>query len=215
MAGKKPFGNPVPVSDLATEILDPVLRKRAGISIGLVQSWEEIVGPRLAGHSRPEKIQWPRRLHEDDPFEPAVLVIACEGMAALHLQHETGEIISRVNAFLGFNAIGRITIVQKPVLTEEARPKPALRPLTSAEKAKLSDTVGKIEDDGLRASLERLGATIRWRKETARGMNASSISRIRDHAYSLCRLEWGQRCLNSRQLSPFLAFALQNPTIVR
>ncbi|MGX5846497.1 DUF721 domain-containing protein [Mesorhizobium sp. PL10] len=160
MAGRTPYGNPVPVSDLATQILDPVLRKRAGISIGLVQSWEEIAGPRLAGHSRPEKIQWPRRMHEDDPFEPATLVIACEGMAALHLQHETGEIINRVNAFLGFNAIGRIRIVQKPVLSEKARPKPAPRPLTPVEKAKLSDTVGKIEDDGLRASLERLGATI-------------------------------------------------------
>jgi hypothetical protein len=160
MAGRTPYGNPVPVSDLATQILDPVLRKRAGISIGLVQSWEEIAGPRLAGHSRPEKIQWPRRMHEDDPFEPATLVIACEGMAALHLQHETGEIINRVNAFLGFNAIGRIRIVQKPVLSEKARPKPAPRPLTSVEKAKLSDTVGKIENDGLRASLERLGATI-------------------------------------------------------
>ncbi|TPM35030.1 DUF721 domain-containing protein [Mesorhizobium sp. B2-3-4] len=160
MAGKRPFGNPVPVSDLATEILDPVLRKRAGISIGLVQSWEEIAGPRLANHSRPEKIQWPRRLHEDDPFEPAVLVIACEGMAALHLQHETGEIINRVNAFLGFTAIGRIRIVQKPVTSGKARPKPVLRALSEAEKAKLSNTVGLIEDDGLRASLERLGATI-------------------------------------------------------
>jgi len=160
MAGKKPFGNPVPVSDLATEILDPVLKKRAGISIGLVQSWEEIAGPRLAGHSRPEKIQWPRRMHEDDPFEPATLIVACEGMAALHLQHEAGEVINRVNAFLGFNAIGRVKILQKPVLSQKARPKPVPRPLSEAEKAKLARTVGKIEDDGLRASLERLGATI-------------------------------------------------------
>jgi hypothetical protein len=160
MAGRTPYGNPVPVSDLATKILDPVLRKRAGISIGLVQSWEEIAGPRLASRSRPEKIQWPRRLHEDDPFEPAVLVIACEGMAALHLQHETGEIINRVNAFLGFTAIGRIRIVQKPVTADKGRPKPTFRPLTAAEKTKLSSTVELIEDDGLRASLERLGATI-------------------------------------------------------
>ncbi|MER8726274.1 DUF721 domain-containing protein [Mesorhizobium sp. M0904] len=165
MAGKRPFGNPVPVSDLATEILDPVLRKRAGMSIGLVQSWEEIAGPRLAGRSRPEKIQWPRRMHEDDPFEPAVLVIACEGVAALHLQHETGEIINRVNAFLGFNAIGRIRIVQKPVMAGKEKPTPSLRPLTVAEKAKLSGTVGLIEDDGLRASLERLGATILGQKK--------------------------------------------------
>jgi hypothetical protein len=160
MAGRRSFGNPVPVGDLAIQILDPVLRKRAGISIGLVQSWEEIAGPRLASRSRPEKIQWPRRMHEDDPFEPAVLVIACEGIAALHLQHETGEIINRVNAFLGFNAIGRIRIVQKPVTSDKGRPKPTLRPLTSAEKARLSGTVSLIEDDGLRSSLERLGATI-------------------------------------------------------
>ncbi|TIV51050.1 DUF721 domain-containing protein [Mesorhizobium sp.] len=160
MAGKRAFGNPVPVSDLATEILDPVLKKRAGISIGLVQSWEEIAGPRLATHSRPEKIQWPRRLERVVLMQPATLIVACEGMAALHLQHEAGEVINRVNAFLGFNAIGRIKILQKPVLSQKARPKPAPRPLTEAEKAKLSHLVGKIEDDGLRASLERLGATI-------------------------------------------------------
>ena len=160
MAGKGHDRNPVPVSDLATAILDPVLRRRAGISIGLVQSWEEIVGPRLAKSSRPEKIQWPRRMHDDDPFEPAVLVIACEGAAALHLQHETGEIIGRVNAFLGFSAVGRIRIVQKPVAQPSGDRKPVPRTLSVDEKARLAKTVGEIEDDGLRASLERLGATI-------------------------------------------------------
>jgi hypothetical protein len=160
MAGKRPYGNPVPVSDLVSSILDPILRKRAGISIGLVQSWDEIAGPRLAAHSRPEKIQWPRRLQEDDPFQPAVLVIACEGMAALHLQHETSEIIGRVNAFLGFAAIGRIRIVQKPLTTTATAPKPRPRPLSEAQKARLAGTVGQIEDEGLRAALERLGATI-------------------------------------------------------
>jgi hypothetical protein len=160
MAGKGHDRNPVPVSDLATAILDPVLRKRAGISIGLVQSWEEIVGPRLAHSSRPEKIQWPRRMHDDDPFEPAVLVIACEGTAALHLQHETGEVIGRVNAFLGFSAVGRIRIVQKSVGQLSGKPKLSSRALSQEEKARLAKTVGKIEDDDLRASLERLGATI-------------------------------------------------------
>jgi hypothetical protein len=160
MAGKGGYGNPVAVSDLASEILDPVLRKRTGISIGLVQSWEEIAGLRLAPHTRPEKIIWPRRMHEDDPFQPATLVIACDGPAALHVQHETGEIISRVNGFLGFAAIGRIKIVQKPVAGSPPRRKPQLRPLSEPEKARLAGTVGLIEDEELRASLERLGATI-------------------------------------------------------
>jgi hypothetical protein len=160
MAGKPGSGKPVPVGDLAGTVLDPVLRRRAGMSIGLIQSWDEIAGPRLAAHTRPERIAWPRRAHEDDPFQPATLVIACEGFAALYVQHETGEIISRVNAFLGFNAIDRIRIVQKPVGQVDRRPKRRPRPVTAAEAASIAEAVGGIDDEGLRGSLERLGRTI-------------------------------------------------------
>ena len=160
MAGKRPSGNPVPVSDLATGILDPMLRKRAGISVGLIQSWEEIVGPRLARLSRPERVQWPRRMNEDDPFQPAALVVACEGAAALHIQHQTDEIIGRVNAFLGFAAIGRVRIVQKPAQAAVRPRRPVPRPLSDAETRRVASAVGGIENDGLRASLERLGASV-------------------------------------------------------
>jgi len=160
MAGKWADRNPVAISDLASAVLDPVLRKRAGISIGLVQSWDEIAGARFSRQSRPERINWPRRVHEDDPFEPATLVVACEGSAALYLQHESGEIISRVNSFLGFAAIGRLKIVQKPIRDAEARKRPKPRALSQDEKSKLAGVVEKIGDDDLRASLERLGATI-------------------------------------------------------
>lgn len=160
MAGKAYSSNPVPVSDLAARILDPVLRKRAGISTAMIQSWEEIVGTRLAQSTRPEKLNWPRRMNEDDPFEPAVLVIACEGASALRLQHEAGEVVSRVNAFLGFNAVGRIRIVQKPVAPLAPNRPRGPRPLTKGEAISLSDRVEAIEDDGLRAALERLGASV-------------------------------------------------------
>ena len=64
-----------------------------------------------------------------------------------------------MNAFLGFNAVGRVRIVQKPVASM-APARPRLRKLSDAERSKLSGTVGKIEDEGLRASLEKLGAAI-------------------------------------------------------
>ncbi|MCT7373545.1 DUF721 domain-containing protein [Chelativorans salis] len=160
MAGKWNGGNPVPVSDLATALLDPVLRRRAGLSIDLVQSWPEIVGERLASRTRPEKIAWPRRAHEDDPFEPATLIIACSGPAALHVQHETSEIIGRTNAFLGFGAIGRIKIVQKMISMPRNEKRPAPRPLSEPERRRLASLTVHIEDDGLRASLERLGANV-------------------------------------------------------
>ncbi|MBS9719802.1 DUF721 domain-containing protein [Tianweitania sp. BSSL-BM11] len=165
MAEKRRSYNAQPVSDLSTAILDPVLRRRAGISVGLVQSWEEIVGPKVAATSRPEKIQWPRRAHEDDPYQPATLIIACEGLAAMRIQHEATEIIGRINGYLGFPAIGRIKILQKPILHTHAKPKPELRPLTPGESDKLAGRVSVIEDEGLRQSLEALGRAVIGRRK--------------------------------------------------
>lgn len=166
MADKPRSFNARPVSDLSSEILDPMLRKRAGISVGLVQSWEEIVGARVAGQSRPEKIFWPKRMYEDDPFQPATLVVACQSIAAMHIQHEAGEIISRINGFLGFPAIGRIRIVQKPVSQPHQKAKPQLRPLTEMEQQGLDDRLGAIEDDDLRKSLAALGHSIIGRRKS-------------------------------------------------
>jgi len=160
MAGKRQGNYAVPVGDLATSILDPVMRKRAGMSTALLQCWDEIAGERLAVSTRPERIAWPRRHDEDDPFEPATLIIACEGVAALRLQHQTAEIISRANAFLGFAAIGRIRIVQKKVVHAAPPEKPSLRALTEEERARVASSVGPVTDDALRASLERLGRSV-------------------------------------------------------
>ena len=148
-----------PLADPAAGVLDPVLRKRAGITIELVQAWEEVVGPGVGEQSRPLKLLWPRRAHEDDPFQPATLVIACQGFTAMRIQHETSEIISRVNAFLGFAAVGRIKIEQKPVTQPVAR-KRALPPVSAETARKISHTVEPIEDQGLREALRRLGESI-------------------------------------------------------
>lgn len=163
MTEKRRSYNAKAVSDLSGEILDPVLRRRAGISVGLVQSWEEMVGERVAAQSRPEKIQWPRRRTDEDPFEPATLVVACEALAAMHIQHETGEIINRINAYLGFPAIGRIRVVQKPV-RQPRKEKPTLRPLTPGQAERLESQLSRIEDDGLRRSLEALGKAVMGRR---------------------------------------------------
>lgn len=151
------------LTDVAFSVVDPVLRKRAGMSLALVQSWEEIVGPRIAASSRPEKIQWARRADENDPYQQAVLVVACEGLAALQLQHETTEVLARINAFLGYGAVGRIRIVQKPVRADRPA-KPRLRKLDPAETARIGQIVSGIEDDGLRDALARLGASVKGKR---------------------------------------------------
>lgn len=149
-----------PLADTAGEVLDPVLRKRAGINLSLIQAWEDIVGPQIGLQSRPLRLAWPRRAHEDDPFQPATLLIGCEGMAAMRIQHSTGEIIGRVNAFLGFAAIARIKIEQKAVALPAQRKIKPLQPVSAPAEKKLTQTTALIEDEALRASLMQLGRNI-------------------------------------------------------
>ncbi|WP_343313799.1 DUF721 domain-containing protein [Brucella sp. BE17] len=149
-----------PLADMTSALMDPMLQKRAGINIALLQSWEDIVGPAIGAQSRPLRIVWPRRMHEDDPFKPATLVIACEGFAALQLSHETGEVIARVNGFLGFSAIGRIKIEQKPPVLPVRPKQKRLAPLAPSEERRIDQVTGEIEDDALRIALARLGKNI-------------------------------------------------------
>ena len=59
-----------------------------------------------------------------------------------------------------FPAVGGIRIVQKPVLPAPRKRPPGPRPLSASEKQRLAGQLAPIEDDALRASLERLGATV-------------------------------------------------------
>ena len=64
-----------------------------------------------------------------------------------------------MNAYLGFPAIGKLRIVQKPVGEVAPRPVPP-RPLTPSEARKIDGLTAEIEDEELRASLARLGRSI-------------------------------------------------------
>ena len=103
------------VGELTAALVEPVLARKAGMSLGLLSAWPEIVGPRLAGATRPERLQWPPQRYEDEPFRPATLIVACEGAFVLRLQHESGELVQRLNAYFGYHAVGSLRIVQRAV----------------------------------------------------------------------------------------------------
>ena len=145
-------------SRLINKILDPVLEKRAGVSLALINAWPEIVGDELSETSMPVKVQWKRRVSEQDEFEPGTLLVAAEGMSALHLQHQTGQVIDRVNGFMGYRAIARIKLVQKPV--ETRKHKSRLRPMTEGQRRKVEKLTNSIDDDELKASMRRFGESV-------------------------------------------------------
>jgi hypothetical protein len=153
-----------PIGGAVTALLDPLLAKRSHVDAALALSWPELCGERLAGRTQPLKVTWPRRTGPDDPFEPGVLAIACEGAAALDLQYGTGELIERINGFFGYSAVGRIRIEQKRVDHFRAPAKATVKALPEKVLAEISREVGAIEDEGLRQALERLGSSVKVEK---------------------------------------------------
>ena len=153
---------PEPVGDLIGDVLAPSAKKRGFASTDLYSHWPDSVGAAYADATRPERLSWPRRLDDggEVAFEPATLIVRCEGARALLFQHDAPRILERINAHFGFPAVARLKIVQKPIeRLGSARP-PRLRALGAAEEARVDGLTAGIEDEGLRAALARLGRAV-------------------------------------------------------
>lgn len=147
-----------PIGALIGAVIDPICAKRGFASADLIGAWDEIVGQRYAGSTQPEKIIWPRR--EGENTRGATLVVRVDAGMAIYLQHELTLVLDRVNAFLGFRAIGSIRIVQGPVERRIAQAPRAEPRLSMDTEAAIRDSVGPVESEGLRSALEKLGRAV-------------------------------------------------------
>jgi hypothetical protein len=154
---------PRPLSDLLVSTLSGAFKQQGFASSEILARWADIVGPEIAVHSEPMKINWPRQNGAgtlgDEPPEPATLVLRVEGPAALEIQHMSAVILERVNRFFGWQAIGRIALRQAPLRRREARRPPP--PPDPAVTARLAASMPQVEDEDLRLALARLGAAIK------------------------------------------------------
>jgi hypothetical protein len=151
-----------PLAEFLDVCLSPSLAAQGFATSDIIMAWSDIVGERLAAFTQPLKIEWKRKAPHADPEarpEPVTLVIRVESAFALELQHMAPTIIDRVNTYYGWRCIGKIVLKQGPVRRIEKK-KPMAPALTPADKAKVSSAIGVIEEEGLRAALDRLGQAI-------------------------------------------------------
>jgi hypothetical protein len=143
--------------------MTPACRKRGFASVDIIAAWADIVGERYGARVQPDRLIWPRRPDRTDPErppEPATLVVHTDGATALLLSHETAQVIERINTFYGWNAVGRIKILQKPVQMKPAAPERRLRDLTRSEQDRLEQNLEGVQNERLRNALKKLGAQV-------------------------------------------------------
>jgi hypothetical protein len=159
MAPLKKFSKPVPLADLVGDAVDPLLAKKGFGQSSLLLHWDAIVGERLAACSEPIKLQWPPRPVQrlsDPSVEPATLVLRVAGGMAIEIQHMAPQLIERVNAHLGWRAVGKLAIRQGPL--SKAFRRPRIAPPDARAMAEAAKAVVGVEDEDLRRALTLLGA---------------------------------------------------------
>ena len=112
-----------PIGAYAAGALDAFARARGFATTSLLSEWGTIVGAELAQFTMPDRVIWPKRRDEaqvaDAPkghrVEGATLVLRVEGPRAIEVQHRSGQILERVNAYFGYRAIAEMRILQAPV----------------------------------------------------------------------------------------------------
>jgi hypothetical protein len=139
---------------LLDRVLSPAARRRGFAEARLLSAWAEIVGPELAARSRPVRLA-----HPDGRFQPGVLHLHAAGAAALELQHQTPQLLERINGYFGRLAVARLRIVQAP-LPPPAAPEPP-PPVLDAEGVRhVARSVAAVAEPELREALAALGRAV-------------------------------------------------------
>jgi hypothetical protein len=141
-----------PLSELVSGVLAPLADRRGYLLANLRAAWAEVVGPRYADCTEPERIDWPR----GDREATGVLRIRADGPRAVLLQHELPQLVERVNDLFGYAAVGGVRLVQAPVTRRPRREaeKPAV------DEDRLGEAVAAVADGPLKTALARLGRGI-------------------------------------------------------
>lgn len=160
----RPAPRPTPRAGKALAPLIKSLDEKFGRGASALEPrWREIVGDRLARVTRPQKLTKGRA------GQGGVLELRVAGAAALLVQHQSEEILSRVNLFLGAGTVDRLRIAQGPVKplaqAEVAKPRRIVQapPLPAGAQAELNASIASAPEE-LREALAKLGRVAMNRK---------------------------------------------------
>ncbi|MEP1329190.1 DciA family protein [Pseudophaeobacter sp.] len=157
-----------------SRLLNEQIRK-AGESRGfavsrLLTHWEEIAGADIAAIARPVKVGYGRSAFG------ATLTVLTTGAHAPMLEMQKEQLRAKVNAVYGYNAISKVWITQTaPTGFSDGQvefkyaPK-VQKPLQADPKdqAEAAQAAEGVENEDLRAALERLGRNVLTKQKTQR-----------------------------------------------
>jgi len=147
---------PRALAESVSKVTKPIFARRGFADGTLIADWAAIVGDRLAAHSAPEKVDFPRGGRTGGTL---TLRVDTSGLAT-ELQHLAPQLTERINGFFGYAAVSRLRFIHGP-LPQRPAPVSHRRPPTSPSSIEAAaKSVAAVEDDALRDALDRLGRSV-------------------------------------------------------
>ncbi|NJO56040.1 MAG: DUF721 domain-containing protein [Rhodospirillales bacterium] len=145
------------ISETIGSVTAPLIGKRCLLVAELLPFWDEVCCANWSSATRPVRLVMPAKRRSN-----GVLHIEVQGGSiAIELQHEAPALIGRINAFLGFEAVARLKVIQvggSPGGLAKARTE--TWPCPPAEYKPASVSLDLIADERLRRSLARLAHSL-------------------------------------------------------
>jgi hypothetical protein len=164
------------IGGLAQRLTSGIAKGRGASIARLRAEWTAIVGPDLARLTQPESLLSGRGARASSNGAGKALRLRVAGAAALEVQHKSGQLVERVNAYFGHKMIDDIRLVQGVIA---ARPAPKPIPVPDpAIVTRVAERAASVKDPELRAALTRLGARVSSRRHVMLGaLGAALVAR--------------------------------------
>lgn len=146
------------MGQLVPKLTRPILGKHGFAAAEILLDWPAIVGEDLSRVCRPDRLSFPRGRRNG-----GTLLLRVLSSAATELQHESPRLLERVNRYFGYAAVDRLKLIQAPLgglPSRPAAPRPPTRTADPAALAALHERLAGVDDQDLRETLERLGASV-------------------------------------------------------
>ena len=143
---------PNPIGRALGRITTTAFRRRGFAIADVLLRWNAVVGDELAGHTCPERLNFPT-----GQADGATLRLRVRSGFAPQVQHLDALIVERINTYYGYRAIARLKLVQGALPKPPAPAARELPPLTDAQRNRLDELTAGIADRDLAAALARLG----------------------------------------------------------
>jgi len=150
------------LSQTINKLTKSMLGRQGLIRGDIISKWFDIVGPEISQHTLPEKIVFSK-----DGASGGELRLRCDsGALANQLQHQAPQIIDRINMYFGYQAIIRIKLIQAPLPRRPTVRRTSSKPLTKEQVATIKSTTSIVQDDEIRAVLDKLGQSVMSRDQS-------------------------------------------------